>query len=328
MLYALELDDLEYVKGILCAQHNDYFKVLAENYCYKNGLPIEMAYKIAWEFDNQEVKDEDKGLVDYDIKLNWMRDDFNKVKKKIPEVNHGRGYDLTPQNNGNEFRKRLVLKFPKKIGQAYCQKYNNVMKNNKPEIYTILPETSLGAFIGYKNIKLTQPQLQEIIKNKATEWKAALSNVKGVYVITDVKTGKLYIGAAYGKDGIWGRWKGYANVKNLTNPKEDINLNRKHPIDTDGIFMGMDYARVNYKNLCKKLKDITKNMQEENFPEQSEKTNFYRELLIENYDIEKTDIPSICTKRIKSFKMWHGTNYEPDGLQDLKECFANYYKNR
>ena len=53
-------DDIEYVKGMLCVQHNNYFKVLAENYCYKNGLPIEMADKIAWEFDKQEVKDEDK----------------------------------------------------------------------------------------------------------------------------------------------------------------------------------------------------------------------------------------------------------------------------
>lgn len=78
MLDALESDDIEYVKGMLCAQHNDYFKVLAENYCYKKGLPIGMADKIVWEFDKQEVKDEDKGLDDYNIKLNWVRDEFDK----------------------------------------------------------------------------------------------------------------------------------------------------------------------------------------------------------------------------------------------------------
>lgn len=37
-----------------------------------------MVDKIAWEFDKQEVKDEDKGLDDYDIKLNWVRDDFDE----------------------------------------------------------------------------------------------------------------------------------------------------------------------------------------------------------------------------------------------------------
>ncbi len=78
MLDALESDDLEYVKGMLCAQHNDYFKVLAENYCYKNGLPIEKAEEIVWEFDKQEVKGEDDGLDDYEIKLNWVRDEFDE----------------------------------------------------------------------------------------------------------------------------------------------------------------------------------------------------------------------------------------------------------
>lgn len=77
MLDALESDDIEYVKGMLCAQHNDYFKTLAENYCYKNGLPIAMAEDIDWEFNKQEVKDEDNGLDDYEIKLNWVREEFD-----------------------------------------------------------------------------------------------------------------------------------------------------------------------------------------------------------------------------------------------------------
>lgn len=35
---------------------------------------------------------------------------------------------------------------------------------------------------------------------------AALSSVKGVYMISDVQTGKRYIGSAYGVQGIWTRW--------------------------------------------------------------------------------------------------------------------------
>ena len=38
----------------------------------------------------------------------------------------------------------------------------------------------------------------------------ALSVVKGIYMIIDGNTGKLYIGSAYGSDGIWGRWSSYA----------------------------------------------------------------------------------------------------------------------
>ena len=108
-------------------------------------------------------------------------------------------------------------------------------------------------------------------------------------------------------------WGLEGNMLHWTHPKEDINVNRKHSVDTDGIAMGMDYTRVNYKKLLKKLKYITKNMLEDNFPEQSEKTTFYWELLIKNN---------------KTLQMWRGTNYEPEGLQELKDCFANYYKNR
>lgn len=36
-----------------------------------------------------------------------------------------------------------------------------------------------------------------------------LSAIRGVYLITDLNTGKLYVGSAYGDDGIWGRWSEY-----------------------------------------------------------------------------------------------------------------------
>ena len=41
-------------------------------------------------------------------------------------------------------------------------------------------------------------------------WKGALSNVSGVYLITDTKIGKLYVGSATGEGGIWQRWSEYA----------------------------------------------------------------------------------------------------------------------
>ena len=39
-----------------------------------------------------------------------------------------------------------------------------------------------------------------------------LSATKGVYLISDTKTGKQYVGSAYGVDGIWGRWSDYVNT--------------------------------------------------------------------------------------------------------------------
>ena len=45
---------------------------------------------------------------------------------------------------------------------------------------------------------------------KADTWRGALSNMKGVYLITDLKAGKLYVGSATGSDGLWQRWSAYA----------------------------------------------------------------------------------------------------------------------
>lgn len=69
---------------------------------------------------------------------------------------------------------------------------------------------SIGQFPGYKSINLTKGQLDVIVKQNVESWRAALSSVKGIYLITDTATGKLYVGKADGEDGIWGRWSVYS----------------------------------------------------------------------------------------------------------------------
>jgi hypothetical protein len=41
-------------------------------------------------------------------------------------------------------------------------------------------------------------------------WRAALSAVAGIYLLTDPDTGKQYVGSAQGVGGFWGRWEQYA----------------------------------------------------------------------------------------------------------------------
>lgn len=38
-----------------------------------------------------------------------------------------------------------------------------------------------------------------------------MENLRGIYVIADIETGKLYVGSATGTDCIWGRWTEYVN---------------------------------------------------------------------------------------------------------------------
>jgi len=64
-------------------------------------------------------------------------------------------------------------------------------------------------FSSYDDINHDFEQLEIIIRNQLNDWKVALSNVFGVYLLTDKLTGKHYVGSAYGAEGIWGRWSDY-----------------------------------------------------------------------------------------------------------------------
>ena len=148
-----------------------------------------------------------------------------KVRKMgsviLPEV----GYELTQLDDYKEYIKRLIIKIEKPIGKAtYNRLYEKVQEQLNPEVYEIAPFIKLGHFLGYQNTSLKHNDLQCIIKNEEPSWKLALSNVKGIYVITDDYNGQLYIGSASGNtDGIWQRWSNYADLNNLTGGNKGFN---------------------------------------------------------------------------------------------------------
>lgn len=79
------------------------------------------------------------------------------------------------------------------------------------EVYELLPEKlTVGQFPGYKLVNIGKPDLDLIVRHNAVSWRTALSEVKGIYLITDASNGKLYVGKADGETGIWGRWCAYA----------------------------------------------------------------------------------------------------------------------
>ena len=71
---------------------------------------------------------------------------------------------------------------------------------------------SVGQFPGYKRVNLSKVDLDLLVRNSNESWRTALSSVKGIYLITDTKNGKLYVGKADGEDGIWGRWCAYSST--------------------------------------------------------------------------------------------------------------------
>ncbi|MCR5118125.1 MAG: GIY-YIG nuclease family protein [Lachnospiraceae bacterium] len=101
----------------------------------------------------------------------------------------------------------------------------------------ILPEPySTVAFPGYKNIDIPFMTLRAIMEKDSQAWKNALS-IKGIYLITDIKTGKKYVGKADGERGVWQRWSDYINDGH----GGDVDL--KKLVETEGF----EYVTQNYK---------------------------------------------------------------------------------
>jgi hypothetical protein len=73
------------------------------------------------------------------------------------------------------------------------------------------------AFPGFQDFHMTFAELVAHSRRPLVAWKAALSNVAGVYAITDTEHGVTYIGSAYGDEGIWSRWMGYAATQHNGN---------------------------------------------------------------------------------------------------------------
>lgn len=67
-------------------------------------------------------------------------------------------------------------------------------------------------FPGYSNVVLKFGELKNIIEKSYPEWKKKLSAVNCIYALLDNKTGKIYVGSTYNRDGIWGRWLRYVQT--------------------------------------------------------------------------------------------------------------------
>jgi hypothetical protein len=78
-------------------------------------------------------------------------------------------------------------------------------------VVEIRPVGYFGPFLDHQSVSLSRFELEYLFRNERfnTEWYGQLSKVGGVYVILDESTGAQYVGSAYGKEGLWGRWRTY-----------------------------------------------------------------------------------------------------------------------
>lgn len=169
----------------------------------KEGKRFNDSLLTVW--SNKQKRIQDNDIIFQFIEIlphKWL---FVNVHKIIStEENIAKAETLT------EFEKyfgRLVVDF-KNLGQNWYYIDENIINNI--QVYEIKKKPYLDCvdeFRGFEYVSKQYKDLKQIIDSDV--WRSALSSVYGVYVITDMHTGKLYIGSAYGENGIYGRWKVY-----------------------------------------------------------------------------------------------------------------------
>lgn len=114
-------------------------------------------------------------------------------------------YDLRLHRLTAEMSERLVIEW----GSGTL---SWVQRSDK-EILEIRRRHSIGEFSSYSEVNLTMFELKRLMADPGANlvWKNALSSVHGIYLIRDKSDGRLYVGAAYGNESIYGRWQNYAN---------------------------------------------------------------------------------------------------------------------
>ena len=137
----------------------------------------------------------------------FTEENLNELKEYIlPESwfkDHVR-YELKLSDILGDLSERLIVEW----GGATV---SWVQKKDK-EVVEIKGKNTIKDFESFDGLEIYFYELQKIINHpdENITWVKSLSSVNGVYLIQDITTGKLYVGSAYGEQGIYGRWSSYA----------------------------------------------------------------------------------------------------------------------
>lgn len=158
---------------------------------------------------------------------------FEVLSRK--NINNAHSYEVELTDLFKEFIGRLKIKF-NRPGRAQIITFENYISNMM--VSEILKEPYNGErFKGFENICYDFQVLEQIFRNEKKDWKAALENIKGVYLISDKNNGRRYVGAAYGEEGIWSRWRSYMNTGHGWNDELSKIIVEK----------GFEYAKENFQ---------------------------------------------------------------------------------
>jgi len=158
----------------------------------------------------------------------WLLFNIIKITKDL-DILSGPGYEYETVTQYQQYYGRVIVN--------YKNKSQNLVRNADSMLNECIVDKIIEdrygdeEFPGYENINISWDVMSSVLKKSS--WRTALQNQKGVYLITDPETGKMYVGSAYGENMLLGRWEAYLKNKHGGN----VQLKKLKP----------EYIRANFR---------------------------------------------------------------------------------
>ena len=116
-----------------------------------------------------------------------------------------RTFDVAETEHMSDLRNRLVIGWR----SPRTWRMNATTASSYPVVG--IADAEPIPFPGFDRLVLSHVQLQAVMRDhQYASWRTALSSVFGIYLITDTRDGRHYVGKADGEESIRQRWASYA----------------------------------------------------------------------------------------------------------------------
>ena len=187
---------------------NDWLKTGNVDFSYHNTAKVAHHKVGNWVF----------GFVQFTSKNRWLLVTTGEVTEIPPKGVNGSCKFKKISDRFEGLEGRLVIEIEGKKGDMGRYSYNLSHYLNNAVVIEILPDVYSGPeFTNFYDIHLTFGELADIIDGKRSKSiRDALNSVYGVYVLTS-DDGHIYIGSAYGENGLAQRWSEYLKTEHGNN---------------------------------------------------------------------------------------------------------------
>ena len=211
---------LDITKKIKLVRHKDSRKEQLIEGIPVVGNPYEWYIKDRQTFINYQGEQSEDRFKDVDYIVSFIGEEGTTARmvgvyrilgldeEKMKRIANGRFFYRMEEVSGfDELNERVIIDW----GKSAITWHQWLHKNDK-EVVAIERKGIDWVCPDYEEIMLSYEQLQRVFNEQISVWKNKLSASNCIYVISDSKSGNLYVGSTYNREGIWGRWKDYAST--------------------------------------------------------------------------------------------------------------------